>query len=93
MTGGLYCCTTILRKIALLFFFLLIAFFFFFSSLSSSYSVLFYDSAAQMRAFIDAALFHGLLYSSVIGKHAIYLYVFLCIILYYPSEQVEILFH
>lgn len=74
-------------------FFSLDRIFFFFSSLSSSYSVLFYDSAAQMRAFIDAALFHGLLYSSVIGKHAIYLYVFLCIILYYPSEQVEILFH
>lgn len=74
-------------------FFSLDRIFFFFSSLSSSYSVLFYDSAAQMRVFIDAALFHGLLYSSVIGKHAIYLYVFLCIILYYPSEQVEILFH
>lgn len=76
-------------------FFSLDRIFFFFSSLSSSYSVLFYDSAAQMRAFIDAALFHGLLYSSAIGKHAIY---HICIpmyyiILYYPSEQVEILFH
>lgn len=67
VTGGSYRCTTILRKIVLLFFFFLpsldrIFSFFFFFPLSSSCSVLFYDSAAQMRAFIDAALFHGLLY-------------------------------
>lgn len=61
----------------------------FFFFLSSSCSVLFYDSAAQMPAFIDAALFHGLLYSSVIGKLCTRLtvYVLLRIILYYPSEQ------
>lgn len=69
VTGGSYRCTTILRKIVLLFFFSFppsIVFFpsfsFFPLSFSSSCSVLFYDSAAQMRAFIDAALFHGLLY-------------------------------